>query len=348
MNDMLINQGRVSSHNLSAIQHPVRATALSKSAVSTFDAASDRDSAVKDFLHLAEAARAALSAGRSSAVGLLRVRALSRLSFEAAHTDTAAGHGDEHTALRQRVVLNDLADFLASRLDTVFSPVCPGVPLRATAIYGAYTLMIWQPDCTAEELAARLQAWRAEYCLLKHADFVAGLAAAPESASDLLSLVSAADEALTEAHAARRIVCYDSASARTVSTHASHQPTLLIVDDNPDQVEILDLIMRQHHYHTLRAYNSEQALEAVIRCSPDLLLLDIGLPELDGFHVLSRLRDLNGGRLDLPVIMITGSDAEESVLRGFELGARDYVIKPCDPHDLHSRIQNILSVSSRL
>ncbi|MFN7947915.1 MAG: response regulator [Blastocatellia bacterium] len=345
---MLINEGRVSSHNLSTIQQPVWTTWLRKSAATAFDEASDGDSAVKDFLHLAEAARAALSSGRSSAIGLLRVRALSRLSFEAAHTDTVAGHGDEHTAMRQRTVLNDLADFLASRLDTVFSPDCPGVPLRATAIYGAYTLMIWQPDCTDEELSARLQIWREEYRFLKHSDFVAGIAAAPEIATDLLSLIGAADDALTEAHAARRIVCYDSASASTVRTHASHQPTLLIVDDNRDQVEILDLIMRQHSYHTLRAYNGEQALEAVTRHSPDLLLLDIGLPELDGFHVLSRLRDLNGGRLDLPVIMITGSDAEESVLRGFELGARDYVIKPCDPHDLLSRIQNILSVSSRL
>ena len=62
---------------------------------------------------------------------------------------------------------------------------------------------------------------------------------------------------------------------------------------------------------------------------------------------MSRLRDLNGGKLDLPVIMLTGSDTEEHVLRGFELGARDYVIKPWDPHDLLSRIRNILSTTSR-
>lgn len=340
---MLIDDGRVSSHDLSTIQQPIWTASLRRSGAGGFDEVPDGDCAVKDFLLLTDAARAALSAGRTGAVALVRARAISRAS------DVVSGpvYSDEHTALRHRAILSELSDFLASRLEPVSCPAQPEQDLKAAAIYGTFTLLVWQPDCTDAELSVRLQLWREEYRFLKHSDYVAGIASAPAVATDLLTLISLADEALTEAHSARRIVCFSPAPARTICSHSSRRPTLLIVDDNRDQVEILDLIMQQHSYHTLRAYNGEQALDAVRRDNPDLLLLDIGLPELDGFHVLSRLRDLNGGRLDLPVIMITGSDAEESVRRGFELGARDYVIKPCDPHDLLSRIQNILSTSSR-
>jgi len=340
---MLINDGRISSHNLSTIQPPVWTVSLRQSEAGGFDEVPDGDCAVKDFLRLTDAARAALSAGRTGAIALVRARAISR----GADVASGPGYGDEHTALRHRAILNELSDFLALHLEPVFCPAQPEPELKAAAIYGTFTLLVWQPDCTDEELSLRLQLWREEYRFLKHSDFVAGIASAPKAAIDLLTLISLADEALTEAHSARRIVSCSPAPARTICSHPSCRPTLLIVDDNQDQVEILDLIMRQHRYHTLRAYNGEQALEAVTRDNPDLLLLDIDLPELDGFHVLSRLRNLNGGRLDLPVIMITGSDAEKSVRRGFELGARDYVIKPCDPHDLLSRIQNILSASGR-
>jgi CheY-like chemotaxis protein len=346
---MLINEGRISSHGLSPVQQPVWTTSFRENKTTVFDEALDTSFAVREFLNLTDAAQATLSAGGGGAVALARCRGISKYSSGALSLDSLSGQsaGDEQAAWRQKAVLSELSDFLAARLARLAWPTHPGLRLNATAPFGTFTLLLWQPDCTAEELSSRLRIWREEYRMLKHSDFVAGIAAAPENSRDLLSLISSADETLTEAHSARRIICFSPTPVSTLATHFSRRPTLLIVDDNHDQVEILDLIMQRHSYQTLRAYNGEEALNAVTRYNPDLLLLDVGMPELDGFHVMSRLRDLNGGRLDLPVIMITGSDAEESVRRGFELGARDYVIKPCDPHDLLSRIQTILSVSSR-
>ncbi|HZS08908.1 MAG TPA: response regulator [Blastocatellia bacterium] len=294
-------------------------------------------------------ALAALSAGQAGAVGLIRARALTRPLAEICPVEPAphTGPTEERAELWQKAILIELSDFLDSRLRLAFCPRDHGERMAATAIYGAFTLLVWQPDCTAPELAERLNLWREEYRALKHSDFVAGIAAAPEAAADLLNLIAFADEALTEALSMRQIVCFSPAPSVAPVCQSSRQPRLLIVDDNRDQVEIIELIMQQQGYETVRAYSGAQALEIISRHSPDLLLLDVGMPQLDGFDVMNRLRDLNGGKLDIPVIMLTGSDAEESVRRGFELGARDYVIKPCEPQDLVSRVQSILLAGLR-
>jgi CheY-like chemotaxis protein len=351
---MLINNGWDSSQDMSLILQPVWTALPSADPARIFGAAfsekaSDEKTGVNDFLRLTEVARAALAAGHNGATGLIRVRAGTRFFNDPglAKPGSNAGAGEEYTALRHQAGLTELNGFLASRLNPASSAWQIGGRVPATALYGAYTLLVWQTDCTADELSTLLNICREEYRFLKQSDFVAGIAAAPEAASDLPGLIALADEALTEAYSARQIICFRPVPSNAAGSQMLSRPTLLIVDDNHDQVEILDLIMRQKGYQTLRAYNGAQALEVVRNCNPDLLLLDVGMPQLDGFDVMSRLRDLNGGKLELPVIMITGSDTEESVLRGFELGARDYVIKPWDPHDLLSRIRTILSTSYR-
>lgn len=343
---MLLNEIRPSSHNLSLIQSPFWLASDDLEEAATIAATTSLSAGENDFILLTDAIRAALSSGRSGAVALLRVRTTrptGRLSFDGTATN---GFSDEQTPFRFVTLLDDLAVFLTPRLapvKTANQEYCQ----PATARYGAFTLLVWQQDRAAAELANHLDCWRKEYYQLKQADFVAGVAAASDAGGDLLSLLCFADEALTEAHSARRVVCFDPATTALLSRQISCHQTVLIVDDNRDQVEILDMIMRQNGYKTLRAYSAEQALEAFSSYRPDLLLLDVGMPQLDGFYVISRLRDLNGGRLPLPVIMITGSDTEESVRRGFELGARDYVIKPYDPHYLLTRIHAILSTCNK-
>jgi CheY-like chemotaxis protein len=345
---MLINEGRPPSGDLLPIQQPIWIEPLRQGKVSIFQEGLNAD-AGEDFLRLTDAALAALSAGRAGTVGLIRARTLTRFAAETGSVESVfgTGHAEERAELWQKTVLTELSDFLASRLKPVICSWHCEERQAVTATYGAFTLLVWQPDCSASELAERLNLWREEYRALKHSDFVAGVAAAPEAATDLLSLIALADEALTEAHSMRRIVCSSPATSVAPVCQPSRQPRLLIVDDNRDQVEIIELIMQQQGYQTMRAYNGAQALEIISHHNPDLLLLDVGMPQFDGFDVMNRLRDLNGGKLDIPVIMLTGSDTEENVRRGFELGARDYVIKPCEPQDLLSRIQSILSAGLR-
>ncbi len=274
----------------------------------------EQDPNLGAFLRLTEAARADLLAGQAGAIALISAAA-------------TAKHPAEWLAAT--------STFLAARL----TPTTEG---RAeVAPYGSFSLLAYQPNSTAGELADQLKGWREQYRLFSQSDFVAGVAGFPADATNLLELVRLADTALLQAQREGRIVPYQPQPIMT-----SHQ--LLIVDDNQEQVEMLELLIKREGYQTLRAYDGEEALSLLEEQAPDLLLLDLEMPRLDGFGVLYRLRDRHGGRLHLPVIMVTANDQEESVLRGFELGARDYIIKPYDPRDLLSRIQSILLVPASL
>jgi DNA-binding response OmpR family regulator len=297
----------------------------------TADEVSPAAAEVSDFLRLTEAARRDLTADQPGAIALLGVETPGETPADEGLFSQAL---DDERAVQQRLALASLSGFLAARLGPRSDGEC------ALASYGSFSLLTYQPRLTAVELAERLSAWRAEFSLLNQGEMVAGTAAFPEDADNLLDLIARADEAMAQARHQCRIVRYRQAPPATATSHP-HQ--LLIVDDNPEQVELLALLAASEGYDTLRAYNGAQALEVLSKQKPDLLLLDLLMPQLDGFGVMHRLRDRHGGHLQPPVIMITANDCEESVLRGFELGARDYVIKPFHPRELLSRIHSVLA-----
>src|SRR5512142_1078760 len=112
---------------------------------------------------------------------------------------------------------------------------------------------------------------------------------------------------------------------------------ILIVDDEPFNVDYLEQELEEAEYATIRAANGQEALEKVRTDPPDLILLDIMMPVMDGFQVLSRLKAEEATR-DIPVIVISASNNLESVVRGIQLGAEDYLPKPFEPVLLHARI----------
>jgi DNA-binding response OmpR family regulator len=116
------------------------------------------------------------------------------------------------------------------------------------------------------------------------------------------------------------------------------QPRILIVDDEPFNVDYLEQELKDLGFETLSAVNGQEALEIVMAESPDLILLDIMMPVMDGFTVLARLKENKGWR-DIPVVVISASDEMESVVKGIELGAEDYLPKPSDPVLLQARIK---------
>lgn len=335
---MIATQGRRSSRSLSLPSAMEGADFLADIYQSSDQLIQAQDSCeADDFLRLSESLSVCLREGNAVAVAMIRPRGGSRFTDTGSLRRTGRTENSDGKSLDSR---GELASFLASRLmmRADYSPFSEhSVPV---SYFGAYSLLLWQPDCLAEELASELSNWREEYSSRRKADFAAGVAGWPECGPDLLSLLGSADDALTEAHSQRRIVCY-APPALEYQELTGRPLRLLVVDDNLEQVELLRLILKQNGYETLCAYDGKQALNIINRESPDLLLLDVGLPQLDGFDVLTRLRDLGGGKLPLPVIMLTGSNSEDNILRGFELGVSDYLIKPYDLHDLLSRIQNI-------
>ncbi len=116
-----------------------------------------------------------------------------------------------------------------------------------------------------------------------------------------------------------------------------NRPKILIVDDEPFNIDYLEQELEESDCETIAAGNGQEALDLVQRVSPDLVLLDIMMPVMDGFEVLKRLK-ANAGTRDIPVIVISATTNLESVVRGIKLGAEDYLPKPFDPVLLHARV----------
>lgn len=114
-------------------------------------------------------------------------------------------------------------------------------------------------------------------------------------------------------------------------------PKILIVDDEPFNVDYLEQELDERGYQTVSAMNGQEALNQVTAENPDLVLLDIMMPIMDGFTVLARLKE-NAATRDVPVIIISAMSDMASVVKGIQQGAEDYLPKPFDETLLHARI----------
>jgi class 3 adenylate cyclase len=115
-------------------------------------------------------------------------------------------------------------------------------------------------------------------------------------------------------------------------------PKILIVDDEPFNVDYLEQELEDLEYDTVSAFNGREALAQVEAEGPDVILLDIMMPEMDGFAVLERLK-ANGAWRNIPVIIISAMDDIDSVVRGIKLGAEEYLPKPFNEVLLKARIE---------
>lgn len=120
--------------------------------------------------------------------------------------------------------------------------------------------------------------------------------------------------------------------------------TILIVDDQPANLDILRKTLESHDYIVLSAPNGEIALKLVSRALPDLILLDIVMPGIDGFEVCRLLKD-DVQTQDIPVIFVTAKEETASVVEGFRIGGVDYITKPFVSEEVLVRVQNHLKVS---
>jgi two-component system, cell cycle response regulator len=118
----------------------------------------------------------------------------------------------------------------------------------------------------------------------------------------------------------------------------NEKATILIVDDEPFNVDTLEQELIDLGYATVSATNGREALAQVAATNPDLILLDIMMPEMDGFEVLRRLK-ANNGHPNIPVIIISALNDLGSVVRGIKLGAEDYLPKPFNEVLLRARIE---------
>lgn len=114
--------------------------------------------------------------------------------------------------------------------------------------------------------------------------------------------------------------------------------TILVVDDEPAIVDVLTYNLEKAHYRVVVARDGEEALKQVRRERPDLIILDLMLPGMDGLEVCREIRREG----DLPIIMLTARDEEIDRVVGLELGADDYVVKPFSVRELMARVKTVL------
>jgi sigma-B regulation protein RsbU (phosphoserine phosphatase) len=116
---------------------------------------------------------------------------------------------------------------------------------------------------------------------------------------------------------------------------------ILIVDDEPFNIDYIEQELEDSEYEIISATNGREAIQKVQQVAPDLMLLDIMMPVMDGFEVLTQLKADPETR-DMPIIVISANDDIKSVVRGIELGAEDYLPKPFEPALLNARISSSL------
>jgi DNA-binding response OmpR family regulator len=113
---------------------------------------------------------------------------------------------------------------------------------------------------------------------------------------------------------------------------------VLVVDDEERMVRFIRMNLEHDGFLVSEAFNGKQALDRMRDVTPDLILLDVMMPDLDGFEVLKMIREVNS----VPVIMLTAKGEENDRVRGLELGADDYITKPFSPREMVSRVKAVL------
>ncbi len=126
-----------------------------------------------------------------------------------------------------------------------------------------------------------------------------------------------------------------------MSPETNASPKVLIVDDKRENLALFYDILQPYRYQISIATDGPMALESVQNLLPDLILLDVVMPGMDGYEVLQRLKS-DKTTSEIPVIFLTARDTPEEIVRGFEAGAVDYIAKPCHPKEMIARVRTHL------
>ncbi len=117
---------------------------------------------------------------------------------------------------------------------------------------------------------------------------------------------------------------------------------ILVVDDEPDLLELVRDTLEMAGYTVITASDGEEGLKSITEDSPDLVILDIKMPKIDGMQVLERVRK-NPRLNELPIIMLTSLKGEGIIREAREVGANDYIVKPFNQIDLLNRVKRVIS-----
>jgi DNA-binding response OmpR family regulator len=121
--------------------------------------------------------------------------------------------------------------------------------------------------------------------------------------------------------------------------------TILVVDDDPGVVRVVEINLAQEGYQVRTAGDGEEALASIAQEAPDLVVMDVMMPRLDGFETLKRLKE-DPATAEIPILMLTARAQDEDVFEGYGTGAQWYLTKPFDPLELRRVVRHLLTRDS--
>jgi DNA-binding response OmpR family regulator len=131
-------------------------------------------------------------------------------------------------------------------------------------------------------------------------------------------------------------VCFHRQQSNPIPTKAqTMSDKILIIDDEETTVQLITILLERRGFDVIKAHSAEEGLRKAYRYQPDLVLLDIMMPDMDGWEVCRRLREMS----DMPIIFLTARGETKDIVRGLEMGADDHIAKPYDNEELVSRIR---------
>jgi len=215
--------------------------------------------------------------------------------------------------------------------------------VRRRDIFGAYDqshLVLLLPELPAAVACDRITGIIARLKEAGVSGITAGVAVSPApGGKSIEDLMVEADEALVEArYLGKAAVVSSDLSPRRDPAQSGY--TVLVADDDPDLTRIVDAQMRAAGYTPSLVFDGEQALAALDKSRPDVLVLDLMMPKRNGFEVLAKLNQREGPRPS--VIVLSARGREDDVTRAFDLGANDYMTKPFSPQELLARVARLL------
>lgn len=121
-------------------------------------------------------------------------------------------------------------------------------------------------------------------------------------------------------------------------------PKVLVVDDDPLVTGLVRINLELEDFEVVEAWGGEEALQMIAESAPDLVLLDVMMPELDGWDLLRMLRE-NPDTTHLPVVLLTAKVQERDVAKGWQMGADGYITKPFNPLEMVDRLKAVLAMT---
>jgi putative two-component system response regulator len=168
-----------------------------------------------------------------------------------------------------------------------------------------------------------------------------GLASYPNDATTKEVLTEKANKALLQAKISGKNKVVFSEKEPPIA--ASRLPKILVVDDEPPNVKLLEAILRPLKYEVIKAFNGEDALTIINRVDVDLVLLDVMMPDMEGYEVCRRLKTSEATRL-IPVVMVTALGNVEDKIKGIEAGADDFLTKPVNKMEIRARTKSLVNL----